>query len=442
MSPRAKSAAAALLCLTLAIAAMAALGLSCALGLIARDLIDTADGVGAEISQQIRVSLLQAGADPLKSLRDDVELQRFLWTSRALRRNLVYAQIETADGHVILTAERGSANWVPKSASSIEDLRGQSRSPIPLALLPSLWSPHIFALRRPVLYDGQSLGMINVGVSSVFVADDVRALARILAWCGVVTLGLTWLAFCLLAGRLPQPATLEAGDRSRAGDGLVELLASLRDGALTIDRQGVVGFANSKARYLLGPQAAMAGKPIRNGLGSEHPMVQIVEAAIAGPAKAQHLHLDIYGSQSRLGTVTVSTFPVSHDNGLVVLLGEPAAIDEVQDGPWPSSSANGSQPNGAPRHAGLVEITLSQQGNLGIHPRYLRELLDLYFSTARNGEQSGSALVSRALELHRGIGQQQAGDDQVIARIRLPVGSAPPAASAMETVDKGALAPQ
>ena len=437
MSPRAKSTAAALLCLTLAIAAMAAVGLSCVLSLIARDLIDSADGVGAEIYQKIGVALRQAGADPVKSLRDDAELQRFLWTSRALRRNLVYAQIETAEGQVILTAERGSSNWVPKQASSIEELRRQSLSPIPLALLPSLWSPHIFALRRPVLYDGQSLALINVGVSSVFVADDVRVQARILACCGVVTLGLTWLAFCLLTGRRPQPAAFEAGDRSSTGDSLVELLASLRDGAFTIDGQGVVGFANSKACYLLGPEAVSPGKPVRNGLGSEHPIVQIVEAAIAGPARAQHLHLDIYGSENRFGTMTVSTFPLSHDNGLVVLLGEPAAIDEIQDGPWHLSQPDDSQPKAAPRRADLVEITLSQRGNLGIHPRYLRELLDLYFSTARDGEQSGLALVSRALELH--AGQQQVGDDQVIARIRLPVGSPQLAASGLEKLDKGAF---
>jgi len=451
MSPRAKSAAAAWLCLTLATAGMAALGLDRALCLIARDLIDTADEVSAGIYQQIRVPPLEAGADPLKSLQDDIELQRFLRISQASRRSLVYAQIENADGHVILSADQAS-NWSPKRASSIEDLRRQLRSRIPLALLPALWSPRTFVYRRPVLFDGHDLETINVGISSALMAEDVRAQTGVLAGGAILTLGLTWLVFCLLASRLtgareilgagaatepivrkrhrwtipglggpPRPlGASDSSDAAAAQDSLVELLDSIRDGALTIDGRGVVGFANSKARYLLGPQAAMPGKSIRNALGSEHPMVQILEAAIAGPVKSQHVQLNVYGSQDRFGPITVSTFPVNREHGLVVLLGEPIPIDQMQD--YDSFPADAARPNGTARQSALVEITVSEHGKVGIHPRYLRELLDLYF--AAHNEASGRALLSRAQELHRGVSRQQADDDQVIARLRLAVAPA------------------
>jgi hypothetical protein len=456
MSPRARPAAAALLCLSLAIAAMAAVGLSCALRLIAQNLIDTAEGAGAEIYQQTGVPLRQAGADPVKSLRDDVELQRFLGTSRASRRSLVYARVETDDGQMVLTAERGATNRLPGNKFPIEDLRRQLRSPLPLALLPALWSPHTFVLRRPISYDGHNFAAIDVGVSTAFMADDLRAQFRVLAWSAIPTLGLTWLAFCLLASRsqtgdslrpitanhlieagLPDgqqarwnisrpgksPETFTAADDAGVAlvqDSLLELLDSIGDGALTIDPRGVVGFANAKARYLLGDRAAMPGQSLGTALGSQHPLVQILEAALAGPARPQHVQLDVFGSRNRFGPITVSAFPAGHDRGLVVLLGEPAPIDELQDGSLLSSE--GSPPNGAPRHSALVEITVSEQGKLGIHPSSLRELLDLYFATP-NSEASGPALVSRALELHRGI-DQQVDRDQVIARIRLPVSSA------------------
>jgi PAS domain-containing protein len=454
MSPRAKSAAA-WLCLTLATAGMAALGLDRALCLIARDLIDTADEVSAGIYQQIRVPSLEAGADPLKSLQDDIELQRFLRISRALRRSLVYTQIENADGRVILSADQAAPDWISKKESSIEDLRRQLRSRIPLALLPALWSPRTFVYRRPVLFDGHELETINVGISTALMAEDVRAQTGVLAGGAILTLGLTWLVFCLIASRLTgardilgagaaaepivrkrhrwkipglggPPKPLGASDGSNAAaaqDSLLELLDSIHDGALTIDGRGVVGFANSKARYLLGPQAAIPGKSIRNALGNEHPLIQILEAAIAGPVKSQHVQLNVYGSQNRFETVTVSTFPVNREQGLVVLLGEPIPIDQMQDYCGDLFLAETTaQPNGSARHSALVEITVSEQGKAGIHPRHLRELLDLYF--AEHNDACGRALLSRAQELQRAISRQQVDDDQVIARLRLAVASA------------------
>jgi PAS domain-containing protein len=472
MSPRAKSAAAALLCLTLTITAMATLGLNWTLRLIAQELIDTAEGAGAGIYERIRVSLLQAGDDPVKSLQDDVELQNFLRTLRASQGRVIFAQVETAGGEVIPSAEEGTANWISKGAPSIEDLRRELRAPIPLALLSTLWGSRTFVFRRPALYDGHDLGIISVGVSSALMADNVRAQTGVLAGGAILTLGLTWLVFRLFASRpstafessgagaagepirarvrkrhllpwaiarigtLPEPFGASDGNVGVAQNSLVELLESIRDGALMVDGRGVVGFANSKARLLLGPQAAMPGKSIRDALGGEHPIVQILEAAIAGPARPQHVQLRLYGSQNRFGAITVSTFPVNH--GLVVLLGEPAPIDEMQDDSWTSTVTGGSHSKGAARRSGLVEITVSEQGKVGIHPRYLRELLDLYFAT--HDQASGPALVLRAQELHRGINRQQVDNDPVIARVRLDLASAQGIQPVMPTSNGVALA--
>ncbi|GEM_PF-3847649 len=475
MSSRARPAAAALLCLTLAISAMAALGLSCALHLLTANLIDTAEGIAAGIDRQIQISLRQAGSgdDPVKSLHDSVELQRLLTTLLALRSGLVYVQMETANGQALWSAERG-ANSIPQEASSLDDLRRRSRSPMALALLPALWSPHTFELRRPVLGGGRNLGTIDVGVSTASMVDGVHAQTWLMIWGGGLTIGLAWLAFCLLAGpsttrdglrpgaadnlieaglrkgrrlhgaaypagRSPEPAgRSDSSDATITQNILVELLDSIGDGALTIDGRGMVGFANSKAHLLLGAAAAMPGKTIRDALGSEHPMVQILEAAAAGPARPQHLQINAYGSHNRLATINVSTFPANHERGLVVLLGEPTPIDEMPEG-FP----NAVQPRGPFYHGALVEITVSEKGIRGIDRGNLRELLDSYFAS-HDGEASGLALVAQAQELHRAISAERAGaeqmhKDRVLARIRLPVGSAQDIHTTVEPSDPAAL---
>ncbi len=300
------------------------------LGLMARGLIGSADRCGKEVFEQVRVALNNApsGTEPAAALRDSKSLAAEIRSKLAFSDYVVYLNIVSIDGRNLLAPKSNSDSGSdPKSDRMVlpmADLEQLADSSWPLALLPALWSDHIYESSRSIDVNGQPFAFIKVGVSTGLIASQVKKTVKTVALITLAAVVLTT-ALALMASNLilrPVLAVTTSMEQLAAGDaevnldvggrdefsnladkfnvlsrriraerhrwesergGIFDALRSIRDAVLLIDGDGALLFANGEAQEILDmPSGGVnEGKPLRLLLGADHPLMQLTGPALA-----------------------------------------------------------------------------------------------------------------------------------------------------------------
>jgi signal transduction histidine kinase len=373
MGLRAKLAGAFVVLLTAAVLAASVVDLSWTLGKMANEVIDSADVVAEEVFEQARTVLARAPADPSAALGSDPGLLSFIRSLQAFATGIVYIGIDNAKGASIVGEPKGAA--LPAGAPPGERLRGAAQKTLPFALLHVLWHEHNYVLQRPILINNRPFAEIRVGISTALIADDVhqlvwamlgvslviiliaasaggaigdllsRSVVAITSGVEQLTLGRQGVDLAVsgrdelgtLAEKFNRLSHQVLNERNRWENergGLFTALRSMTDAIVLIDADDIVLFANTEAqaRLALGPNPC-EGRPLPMVLGYSHPLVRMVEAALATGREAHDVAIELKDSGQHELHCLVSIFPLSRGRdaaGLLVVLRDLKPVAELE----------------------------------------------------------------------------------------------------------------
>ncbi|HEY2106193.1 MAG TPA: ATP-binding protein [Candidatus Binataceae bacterium] len=373
MGLRTKLAGAFVLLLTGAVLAASMADLDWTLAKMANEVIDSGNVVAAEVFEQVRSALAHTPGDPAASLRGDPGLQAFIESVRAFATGIVFISIEGIDGHNIIGEQVGGV--APTDAPMVDVLARATKQPLPFRLLRALWREHNYMVQRPVLINNRPFAMIRVGVSTALIADEVHQL--VWAILGVsfviiffaagtgaaigdflsrsvvaITSGVEQLASGREEVNLPVTGHDELGnladkfnhlsrqvlsERNRWENergGLFKALRSMTDAIVLIDADTTILFANAEAqtRLVLGANAG-EGRPLHKVLGASHPLVRMVEAALASGTEAHDVAIELRDTARQALDCLVSILPLSRGReaaGLLVTLRDLKPVAELE----------------------------------------------------------------------------------------------------------------
>ncbi len=382
MSFRAKLTASLVVLLALAIAAVSILEIDRTLQVEAGELVTSGELLADQLFEQMRVSLIKRApsSEPKSVLQQDPCLATLLQSSLAFGKGVVYAAIETPDGKPIV-----SAGHNPRLDSvaplPVERLASQAESWKPLALIASLWQDRIYELVRTVQMNGAPFARINVTLSTGLITERIHRTAEVIAGIGLSILVIGSLAILPLTSLLLRPLAVitsgveqlaaghsaEGDEETRAsvagGDELSTLaerfnrlvqkvrserinweaergqffnvFRSITDAVLLLDAQGSLLFANAEALGRLGlPAGGLAeGKRLNLLLGTDHPLVRLVEAAYRTGAEVHDVPFEV-SEDGKRARFLVSIFSLGQGPkpaGLLVILRDLAPVNELED---------------------------------------------------------------------------------------------------------------
>ncbi|SRR5579875_717615 len=359
MGLRTKLAGAFVLLLTTAVLTASVVDLSWTLAKMANEVIDSANAVAAELFEQVRNALTHNSADSIDALRDDPGLLTFIQSVRAFGPGVVFISIERPGGESVMG--RPAGGMASFRAQPIDALSRAAERTLPLRLLGAMWREHSYVAARPVMVNNQPFAVIRVGVSTGLIADEVHflvwkifgisiAIILVAAGAGAAIGDFLSRSVRAIAGGVEQLAageevTVTISSRDELGNladlfnrlsrqvlsernrwenergGLFKALRSMTDAILLVDADSTVLFANSEAQARLKPGAgAVEGRMLTLVLGPRHPLVRMVEGALASGTEAHDVALEFEDSTSQKNQCLVSIFPLSRGRGAAGLL--------------------------------------------------------------------------------------------------------------------------
>ncbi|HKD66383.1 MAG TPA: ATP-binding protein [Candidatus Binataceae bacterium] len=373
MGLRTKLAGAFVILLTVAVLAASMVELSWTLAKMANEVIDSGNVVASEVFEQVRSALARNSGDPAAGLRTDPNLLAFIQSVRAFAKGIVFIGIDSADGHSIVGEQQGGA--VPADAPPLDVLRAAAQLPLPFQLLHALWHEHDYLLQRPILINRKPFAVIRVGVSTALIADEVHQLVWAMLGVSIliivvaasagaaigdvlsrsvvaITSGVERLAMGReevnlavgghdelgnLAEKFNRLSRQVLSERSRWENergGLFKALRSMTDAIILVDADAAILFANTEAQTRLElSQNASEGRQLPVALGRAHPLVRMVEAALATGTEAHDVAIDLSNSTQHAVHCLVSIFPLSRGRdaaGLLVTLRDLKPMAELE----------------------------------------------------------------------------------------------------------------
>ncbi len=373
MSLRIKLAGAFVVLLTAAVLGASLIDLSWNLARIADEIIDSGNVVTAEIFEQVRTALSGAPKDPITALRTDSRLHSFIQSVSAFGTGIVFIGIDGANGEGIIKEHQGAP--VPADVPSIDVLRGAAQLPLPFQLMRDLWREHNYVVQRPVLINNRPFAVIRVGVSTALLAEEVHRLVWAMFSVAIVivviaasaggalgdllsrsvlaiTTGVDQLAagreevklavsghdelstLAIKFNRLSRQVLSERNRWENERGGLFKALRSITDAIILIDADATILFANSEAQSRLAMGSGISeGRALPVALGRNHPLVRMVDAALAAGTEAHDVAIELYGPAQHASHCLVSIFPLSQARevaGLLVVLRDLKPVAELE----------------------------------------------------------------------------------------------------------------
>jgi signal transduction histidine kinase len=340
--------------LVLAVLAVSTTEANHAVGMMVRDLGDSGNVLVNETFEQIRTALEHSRGDPIQALHQDESLSALLSSSRAFGKGVVYARVVTLDGKLVAgTASNGAADPAPPRPFS--ELRDAAFRWSPLARIRPLWGEHVYEISAPVEINQRPFALIQVGLSTALIANEVRRAVANVVFVAVVVIAMSLLG-ALMAGALllaPVAAITAEVERLAAGrdsgnllirgrDELsalarkfnelshrvrsdrvqwedergrfINIFRSIDDAVLLLDHDGVVRFSNDDAQGRLGlPAGGLAiGKSLGELIGDNHPLARMVRTARAAATELRDVAIE-EGSGREKSRLLVSIFPLGGD---------------------------------------------------------------------------------------------------------------------------------
>jgi len=296
------------------------------------------------------------GSRPEDALRRDPELRALLDSSIGYSPHLLYAMITDRSDTILVHSQRSREGQKAGARPQIQQLAEMN----PLKQLVKLaWSRQVFETTLPLSLNNQPFGAIRLGLSGSLLWRELSAavrqslllvgLAFPLAW--VVALGLSNLVVKPLrqiAQRVDRMARGEfdapfASDRDdelgqiatklnllgrQIQDDRSSLLSEkatlegivhrLEDAIILLNREQAIIFANAAAEDLLAlPLVEAAGQPVRDVLGSTHPLAEAVSDAFSRQQPIRNLPLKLAGDPATPLDMLASVYPVLDEGGIV-----------------------------------------------------------------------------------------------------------------------------
>ncbi|HJU29748.1 MAG TPA: ATP-binding protein [Candidatus Binataceae bacterium] len=322
-----------------------------------------------QIYEQMRDALSLAKGNPTDALRHDARLAAFLSSTQAFGRGVVYARITAPDGAVIAglaQSEAGTTDHAPPFAR----LAALAHSDWPPDLIAAFRYSRTYEMSRTVMMNGEAFAVIQIGLSTAFIATEAQHDAVYGLKVGAAAIALCLFGAIFVTGRLRKSAPVTGrsanprddasapeggrGDMtalaerfdqlskrirlsrspSRLGRGrLFEILRSISDGVLLLDSAGAILFANSEAQGRLGlPAGGLAeGKPLDTFIGHDNPLARVIETARSTGTEVRDVAVEPGGgSSSRL---LVSVFALGHGlepPGMLVMMRDLESIRELE----------------------------------------------------------------------------------------------------------------
>ncbi|MGO9061815.1 MAG: two-component system sensor histidine kinase NtrB [Candidatus Binataceae bacterium] len=373
MGLRAKLAGAFVIVLAGAILAASVVNISWALDEMADEVIDSGNVVASETFEQVRTVLAHTHDDPANALRTNPNLLASIESVQAFAKGIVFIDIDGANGDAIIDERPGDG---AAGAPSIDALRDATNSHLPFQLLHALWHEHNYVVARPILINNQPFAVIRVGVSTALIADEVHqlvwttlalglAIVLIAAGAGTAIGGLLSRSVAAITSGVEQLAAgggdemkLSVGRRDELGNlaekfnrlsrhvlserrrwenehgGPFKALRTMTDAIILVDADGAILFANAEAQARLPLGAPTAdGRLLRGTLGRTHPLIRMVEAALATGTEAHDVAIELKDREQRPIQCLVSIFPLSRGReaaGLLVTLRDLKPVAELE----------------------------------------------------------------------------------------------------------------
>jgi signal transduction histidine kinase len=360
MGLRVKLATAFVVLLTVAVLAASLVDLRWTLSKMANEVIDSGNVVAEEVFEQARTVLARAPADPVAALRADAGLRSFIESVQAFATGIVFIGIDSANGGSIVGEQQSGA--IPAGAPPVGELRAAAQLSLPFQLLRALWHEHNYVVQRPILIDNRPFAVIRVGLSTALIADEAHQLVWAMFGVSMLIIVIATGAGAAIGDLLSrsvvaitsgveqltlgrEEVNLAVGGRDELGTlaqkfnrlshqvldernrwenergGLFTALRSMTDAIILIDADDTILFANTEAqtRLALGPTPS-EGRPLPAVLGHSHPLVRMVEGALAAGTEAHDVAITLEDSAQHGAHSLVSIFPLSRGRGAAGLL--------------------------------------------------------------------------------------------------------------------------
>ena len=371
MGLRAKLAGTLVIVLAVAILAASFVDISWALEELADEVIDSGNAVASETFEQVRTVLTLANDNPADALRTNPNLLASIQAVQAFAKGIVFIDVDTATGQPLIDERPGDG---AAALPSIDALRDATRAHLPFQLLHALWHEHDYVVERPILVNNQPFAVIRVGVSTGLIADEVHKLVWATLALGLVIILVAAAAGTTVGGLLsrsvpamtieansPNPSADEAelrpggsdelgnlaekfnrlsrhvlSERKRwenEGGGVFKALRTMTDAIILVDADGAILFANAEAQACLPLSTSAGGKLLRSTLGRAHPLIRMVDAALATGTEAHDVAIELKDKMQRSVQCLVSIFPLSRGReaaGLLVTLRDLKPVAELE----------------------------------------------------------------------------------------------------------------
>ncbi|HZY31961.1 MAG TPA: HAMP domain-containing protein, partial [Candidatus Methylomirabilis sp.] len=297
-----------------------------------------------------------AGSRPEYALQRDPELRALLDSTIGYSPHLLYAMITDRSDTILVHSQRSRQGQKAAARPQIQQLAEMN----PLRQLVKLTrSRQVFETTLPLSLNGQPFGAIRLGLSGSLLWRELSAavrqslllvgLAFPLAW--VVALGLSNLVVKPLRqiakgvdqmarGEFDAPFASDRDDelgqiatklnllgrqiqedRSSLLSEKVKLegiVHRLEDAIILLNREQAIIFANAAAEDLLArPLLEAAGQPLRDVLGSTHPLAEVVSDAFSRQQPTRNLPLKLPGDPATPLDMLASVYPVLDEGGIV-----------------------------------------------------------------------------------------------------------------------------
>src|SRR5216684_1431098 len=326
MRLRARLAIVALALILVPIIVMSLISLDSRIDTMIEDMARSTDFMIEQIFEQVRLALEQGNGDVASRLKNNEPVRKVLDSTVAFGPGVVSAALVGTDGKIIVAAHGEGEGKSAPNMPSVAELDANASNWLMFASLPSLLTSKVYEARRRVEINNRPVVTISIGVTTALIADKARHLLLvIITTAGLVIAGTLLVVTLISNGILEQLAVLSRGyeqhaagrhpseikvsggnelstlaekfnelsrkvraDRSRLDNDQTHLFDAVRliqDGIVLLDGNGLVLFANEKAQTLLAPKKdkdTMEGASLATVLGNAHPVMALVESAVAG----------------------------------------------------------------------------------------------------------------------------------------------------------------
>ena len=373
MGLRTKLAGAFVVLLMGAVLAAGFVDISWTLAKMADEVVESGNVVAAEVFEQVRTVLAHTHGNPASGLRTDPNLAACIQSVRAFATGIVFIDITGANGEPIVGERQGSAVFA--TAPSIDVLRSAEQLPLPFQLVRALWQGHDYMLQRQVLLNSHPFAVIRVGVSTALIADEVHKLVWAMLGVSIAAIIIAASAGAAIGGFLSRSVVaiatgveqltrggedvkLAVGGRDELGSlaekfnrlsrqvlsertrwenergGLFKVLRTMTDGIILLDADRTILFANGEAHSRLGLAVnGSDGRLLPTILGRSHPLVRMVDGALATGTEAHDVAIEMMDAEQRPVPCLISIFPLSRGReaaGLLVSLRDLKPMAEIE----------------------------------------------------------------------------------------------------------------